>query len=148
MVNYKHSNLFANNYNMKILYLAFIAIPLTACHTYKGNSSHNNPLIGTWEQPNVTLSFSGNGKYYYEYVDAEYKSEQSGQYRYFSDQDSIVLYNYYPDAYTKESKNEYWIISKLTSDSLAVTPKKVRVVLYRDTLNTEKEPIEIFIRRK
>ncbi len=81
------------------------------------------------------------------YVDADYTNEQSGKYRYFPDHDSIVLYNYYPDAYTKESKNEYWTISQLSSDSFVVIPKNVTVTLYGDTLNTEKEPIEIFLRR-
>lgn len=88
---------------------------LTACHSYKVDNSRHNSLIGTWEQPNVTLIFKDNGKYHYEYVDADYTNEQSGKYRYFSDRDSIVLYNYYPDAYTKESKNEYWTISQLLS---------------------------------
>lgn len=121
---------------------------LTACHSYKGENSTSSSLMGTWEQPNVTLTFYSNSKYRYEYVDAEYKSEQSGKYRYFSDRDSIVLYNYYPDAYTKESKNEYWTINQLSSDSLVVIPKKVAVALHGDTLNTEKEQIEIFLRRK
>ncbi len=132
---------------MKILYLALISMALTACHSYKVDNSRHNSLIGTWEQPNVTLIFKDNGKYHYEYVDADYTNEQSGKYRYFSDRDSIVLYNYYPDAYTKESKNEYWTISQLSSDSLVVIPKNVTVTLYGDTLNTEKEPIEIFLRR-
>lgn len=118
------------------------------CHSYKGESSTYSPLMGTWEQPNVTLTFKNSGNYHYEYVDAGYKYEQSGKYRYFSDRDSIVLYNYYPDAYTKESKNEYWSIRKLTSDSLTVVPPKVTIVLNRDTLYNEKETIEIFLRRK
>ena len=133
---------------MKILYLALISMALTACHSYKGESSTYSPLMGTWEQPNVTLTFKNSGNYHYEYVDAGYKYEQSGKYRYFSDRDSIVLYNYYPDAYTKESKNEYWSIRKLTSDSLTVVPPKVTIVLNRDTLYNEKETIEIFLRRK
>lgn len=133
---------------MKITYIILMAIVLTACHTYKVDSSRHNSLIGTWEQPNVTLTFKDNSKYHYEYVDAGYEYEQSGKYRYFSDRDSIVLYNYYPDAYTKESKNECWSIHKLTPDSLVVAPKKVTVVLNGDTLNTEKEPIETYIRRK
>ena len=132
---------------MKILYLALMSMALTACHSYKGENSTYSPLMGTWEQPNVTLTFKNSGNYHYEYVDGEYKSEQSGKYRYFSDRDSIVLYNYYPDAYTKESKNEYWTISQPSSDSFVVIPKNVTVTLYGDTLNTEKEPIEIFLRR-
>lgn len=133
---------------MRILYTALMAIVLTACHSYKVDSSRPNSLIGIWKQPNVNLIFKNNSKYHYEYVDAGYKYEQSVKYRYFSDRDSLVLYNYYPDAYTKESKNEYWSLRKLTPDSLVVAPKKVTVVLNGDTLNTEKEPIEIFARRK
>lgn len=148
IVNLKHSNLFANNYNMKILYLALVVTSLTACHAYMGNSSYYNPIIGTWEQPNVTLSFKGNGKYNYEYFDAGYKYEQSGKYRYFSDCDSIVLYNYYPDAYTKGSKNEYWSIRKITSDSLVVVPPRITVLHNKDTQDSEIEPVEIYTRRK
>ena len=96
-----------------------MAIVLTACHSYKVDSSRPNSLIGAWKQPNVNLIFKNNSNYHYEYVDAGYKYEQSGKYRYFSDRDSLV-----------------------------VAPKKVTVVLNGDTLNTEKEPIEIFARRK
>lgn len=39
---------------------------LTACHSYKVDSSRHISLIGTWEQPNVTLIFKDNGKYHYE----------------------------------------------------------------------------------
>ena len=125
-----------------------MSIALTACHSYKGENPIYSPLVGTWGQPNVTLTFKNSGKYHYEYVDAGYKYEQSGKYRYFSDRDSIVLYNYYPDAYTKESKNEYWSIRKLTSDSLVVVPQKAAVLHNKDTQDLEIEPIEIYTRRK
>ena len=128
--------------------MALMTIALSACHIYKGNSPQQNLLIGIWEQSNVTLTFKDNGNYHYEYVDADYKYEQSGKYRYFSYCDSIVLYNYYPDAYTKESKNENWSICKLTSDSFVVVPQKAAVLHNNDTQDLEIEPIEIYTRRK
>lgn len=133
---------------MRILYMALMAISLSACHIYKNNSLQQNLLIGTWEQSNVTLTFKDNGNYHYEYVDEDYKYELLGKYRYFSYCDSIVLYNYYPDAYTKESKNEYWYICKLTSDSLVVVPQKAAVLHNNDTQDLEIEPIEIYKRIK
>lgn len=146
-VTLKHSNSFAKTNNMRILYTVLMAMAMSACHSYKVDSSRYNSLIGTWEQPNVTLTFKDNSKYHYEYVDAGYKYEQSGKYRYFSDRDSLVLYNYYPDAYTKESKNEYWSLRKLTPDSLIVYVHKNIVVLECDTLNTSGNEIEIYTRK-
>lgn len=134
---------------MKKLYIPLLALTICGCHTYKWSASEScNLLIGTWEQQGITLEFKDNGRYYYLYADGEYSNEQSGKYEYFSDRNYVVLYNYFPDAYTKESKHEYWDISKLNSDSLEVKPQQTKVILSGDTLYTDKEPIEVFIRKK
>lgn len=107
---------------------------------------NNSLLIGTWEQPNVTLDLKANGHYSYHYREDGYCNKQSG--RYFSDKDSVVLYGFYPQAYTHESKNERWAIRKLTPDSLTVYVHKSTVVLNGDTLNTVGNEAEIFTRKK
>lgn len=107
---------------------------LSACSTHRNTTVNNSLLIGTWEQPNVTLDFKANGHYHYLYKEADYSNKQSG--KYFADKDSVVLYDFYPQAYTPESKNERWTIRKLTSDSLVVYVHKPTVVLDGDTLNT------------
>ena len=109
---------------------------------------NNSILIGTWEQPNVTLDLKTNGHYNYHYKEDGYSNRQSGKYSYFADKDSVVLYGFYPQAYTAESKNERWTIRKLTSDSLTVYVHKSTVVLNGDTLNTAGNEIEIFTRKK
>ncbi len=68
--------------------------------------------------------------------------------RYYADKDSVVLYGFYPDAYTPESQNEGWSIRKLTPDTLTVYVHKPIVVLDNDTLNTAGNEIEIFSRHK
>lgn len=69
------------------------------------------------------------------------------KYRYFADKDSVVLYGFYPQAYTPESKNERWTIRKLTSDSLVVYVHNPIVVLDGDTLNTVGDNFETFIHK-
>lgn len=121
---------------------------LSACSTHRNVTVNNSLLVGTWQQPNVTLDFKANGRYTYLYKDDGYSNKQSGKYSYFADNDSVVLYGFYPQAYTPESKNESWTISKLTSDSLTVYVHKNVVDLNGDTLNTVGNEIEIYTRKK
>ena len=120
---------------------------LSACSTHRNMSVNNFLLIGTWEQPNVTLDLKANGHYHYLYKEDGYSNKQSGKYSYFADKDSVVLYGFYPQAYTPESKNERWTIRKLTNVSLTVYVHKSTVVLNGDTLNTAGNEIEIFTRK-
>lgn len=131
-----------------IYILSGLAMLLTACSTHRNTTVSNSLLIGTWEQPNVTLDLKANGHYDYLYKEDGYNNKQSGKYRYFADKDSIVLYGFYPQAYTSESKNVRWTIRKLTSDSLTVFVHKNVVVLNGDTLNTAGNETEIFTRKK
>ena len=130
-----------------IYILSGLAMLLSACSTHRNMSVNNFLLIGTWEQPNVTLDLKANGHYHYLYKEDGYSNKQSGKYSYFADKDSVVLYGFYPQAYTPESKNERWTIRKLTSDSLTVYVHKSTVVLNGDTLNTAGNEIEIFTRK-
>ncbi|WP_300505739.1 hypothetical protein [uncultured Duncaniella sp.] len=134
---------------MKRLYIPLMALTLCSCHTHKWSASQSgNILIGIWEQQGITLEFKANGRYCYLYTDGDYSKEQSDKFEYLSNMDSVVLYNYYPDAYTEESKHEYWSISKLNSDSLVVKPRQTQVIWDGDTLYADKEPIEVFVRKK
>lgn len=119
---------------------------LSSCSTQRINKAQSNLLIGEWQQPNVSLKIEANGKYQYKYSADSYINKQSG--RYYADKDSVVLYGFYPDAYTPESKNEHWTIRKLTSDSLVVYVHNYTVVLDGDTLNTSGNEIETFVRIK
>ncbi len=130
-----------------IYILSGLAILMASCSTHRNVSVNNSFLIGTWEQSNVTLDIKANGHYNYLYKEDGYSNKQSGKYRYFADKDSVVLYNFYPDAYTAESKNECWTIRKLTSDSLTVYVYKNMVILNGDTLNTAGNEIEIYRRK-
>ncbi len=109
------------------------------------DSTVTSLLIGTWEQPNITLDLKSNGHYKYLYKESDYINRQSG--RYYADKDSVVLYGFYPDAYTPESKNVSWSIRRLTSDSLVVYVHKPTVVLDGDTLNTIGDTVETLIRK-
>ncbi len=129
-----------------IYILSALAILMASCSTHRNITVNNSSLIGTWEQPNVTLDLKANGHYDYLYKEDCYSNKQSGIY--FADKDSVVLYSFYPQAYTPESKNERWTISKLTSDSLIVYVHKSTVVLNGDTLNTAGNETEIFTRKK
>ena len=131
-----------------IYILSGLAMLLSACSTHRNMSVNNFLLIGTWEQPNVTLDLKANGHYHYLYKEDGYSNKQSGKYSYFADKDSVVLYGFYPQAYTPESKNERWTIRKLTNVSLTVYVHKSTVVLNGDTLNTAGNEIEIFTRKK
>lgn len=122
-----------------------LSILLSACSTQRINTAQSNLLIGEWQQPNVSLKIEANGKYHYKYSADGYINNQSG--RYYADKDSVVLYGFYPDAYTSESKNVRWSIRKLTPDSLMVYVHKTIVVLDRDTLNTIGNNIEKFTRK-
>lgn len=139
-----------NRYNMKRIAVALsvLSVLLSACSTHRNTTVNNSSLIGTWEQPNVTLDLKANGHYNYLYKEGGYSNKQSGRYSYFADKDSVVLYGFYPQAYTDESKNERWTIRKLTSNSLTVYVHKSTVVLNGDTLNTPGNEIEIFTRKK
>lgn len=143
------SNRMDNRYNMKRIAVALsvLTVLLSACSTHRNMTVNNSLLIGTWEQPNVTLDLKANGHYDYLYKDDGYSNKQSGKYGYFADKDSVVLYGFYPQAYTSESKNERWSIRKLTSDSLTVYVHKSTVVLNGDTLNTAGNETEIFTRK-
>lgn len=130
-----------------IYILSGLAMLLSACSTHRNMTVNNSLLIGTWEQPNVTLDLKANGQYRYLYKEDGYSNKQSGKYSYFADNDSVVLYGFYPQAYTSESKNERWTIRKLTTDSLTVYVHKSTVVLNGDTLNTAGNETEIFTRK-
>lgn len=130
-----------------IYILSGLAMLMASCSTHRNKTVNNSLLIGTWEQPNVTLDLKANGHYHYLYKKDGYSNKQSGKYRYFADKDSVVVYGFYPQAYTAESKNERWTIRKLTSDSLTVYVHKSTVVLNGDTLNTAGNEIEIFTRK-
>lgn len=142
------SNRMDNRYNMKRIAVALsvLTVLLSACTTNRNATVNNSLLIGTWKQPNVTLDLKANGHYHYLYKEEGYSNKQSG--KYFVDKDSVVLYGFYPQAYTPESKNERWTIRKLTSDSLTVFVHKNVVVLNGDTLNTAGNETEIFTRKK
>lgn len=144
------SNRMDNRYNMKRIAVALsvLMVLLSACSTHRNTTVNNSLLIGTWEQPNVSLDLKANGQYHYLYKEDGYTNKQSGKYRYFADKDSVALYGFYPQAYTPESKNERWTICKLTSDSLTVFVHKSTVVLNGDTLNTAGTEIEMFTRKK
>ena len=128
-----------------IYILSALAMLMASCSTHRNMTANNSLLIGTWEQPNVTLDLKANGHYDYLYKEDGYRNKQSG--RYFADKDSVVLYGFYPQAYTPESKNERWTIRKLTSDSLTVYVHKATVVLNGNTLNTAGNETEIFTRK-
>lgn len=136
-----------NRYNMKRIAVALsvLSVLLSACSTHRNTTVNNSSLIGTWEQPNVTLDLKANGHYNYLYKEGGYSNKQSG--KYFADKDSVVLYGFYPQAYTPESKNERWTIRKLTTDSLVVYVQNPIVVLDGDTLNTVRETFETFIHK-
>ncbi len=127
-----------------ICILSGLAMLLTACSTHRNMTANNSFLIGTWKQSNVMLDLKSNGQYHYLYKEDSYSNKQSGKYRYFADNDSVVLYDFYPQAYTPESKNLCWSIRKLTADSLVVYEHKLTVVLDGDTLNTSGNKTEIF----
>ena len=131
----------------KAIYLFALVAILTACTTHRGVTVQNSLLVGTWEQPNLTLNLKSNGRYRYHYKEDSYSYEQSGKYSYFADKDSVVLYDFYPQAYTSESKNESWSIRRQTTDSLVVYVHKPTVVLDGDTLNTAGNEIEIFTKK-
>lgn len=125
--------------------LSGLSILMSSCSTHRNLTVNNSLLIGTWEQPNIVLDLKANGQYHYHYKEDGYSNKQSG--KYFADKDSVVLYGFYPQAYTPESKNERWTIRKLTTDSLTVYVHKSTVVLNGDTLNTAGNEIEIFTRK-
>lgn len=129
----------------EIYILSVLAILMASCSTHRNMTVNNSLLIGTWQQPNVTLDLKANGHYNYLYKEDGYSHKQSG--KYFADKDSVVLYGFYPQAYTPESQNERWTIRKLTPDSLTVYVHKSTVVLNDDTLNTAGNETEIYTRK-
>lgn len=142
------SNRMDNRYNMKRIAVALsvLTVLLSACSTHRNLTVNNSLLIGTWEQTNVKLDLKANGHYHYLYKEDGYSNKQSG--KYFANKDSVVLYGFYPQAYTSESKDERWSIRKLTTDSLTVYVHKSTVVLNGDTLNTAGKETEIYTRKK
>lgn len=131
----------------KAIYLFALVTMLTACNTHRNATMQNSLLVGTWEQPNLTLNLKSNGRYHYHYKENGYSNKQSGKYSYLSDKDSVVLYGFYPQAYTTESKNLRWSIRRLTTDSLVVYVHKPTVILGVDTLNTVGNEIETYRRK-
>lgn len=127
--------------------ISVIAIILSACSTHRNMTVGNSLLVGTWQQPDVTLDLNSNGRYLYHYKEDGYSNKQSGKFRYFADNDSVVLYGFYPQAHTDESKNLHWSIRKLTADSLVVYVHMPTVVLDGDTLNTIGDTVETFTRK-
>ena len=130
-----------------IYILSGLAMLITACSTHRNATMKHSLLVGTWEQPNLTLDLKSNGHYTYLYKEDGYSNKQSGKYSYFADKDSVVLYNFYPQAYTNESKNLLWSIRRLTTDSLVVYVHKPTVILDGDTLNTAGNETEIYRRK-
>ena len=130
------------------IYLLVSVAILSSCNTHRNATVQNSLLVGTWEQPNLTLDLKSNGRYTYLYKEDGYSNKQSGKYSYFPDKDSVVFYSYYPQAYTAESKNLRWSIRRLTTDSLVVYVHKPTVVLDADTLNTIGDAVETFSRKK
>lgn len=126
--------------------LSGLAMLLSACSAQRNNAVQNSLLFGEWQQTNVSLKLESNGKYHYGYTDNGYMNKQSG--KYYADKDSVVLFGFYPDAHTSESKNERWTIRKLTPDTLEVYVHKNTVILDGDTLNTVGNTTETFIRHK
>ena len=129
------------------IYLLVLVAILSSCNIHRNATVQNSLLVGTWEQPNLTLDLKSNGHYTYLYKEDGYSNKQSGKYSYFADKDSVVLYNFYPQAYTSESKNMSWSIRKLTADSLVVYVHKPTVVLDGDILNTAGNEIETYRRK-
>ena len=127
--------------------ISAIAIILSACTTHRNTTVDNSLLVGTWQQPSLTLDLKSNGRYTYLYKEDGYSNKQSGKYSYFADKDLVVLYNFYPQAYTSESKNLRWSIRRLTADSLVVYVHKPTVILDGDTLNTIGDTVETFTRK-
>lgn len=119
---------------------------MASCSTHPNKTVNNSSLIETWVQPNVTLDLKTNGHYNYLYKEDGYSNKQSG--KYFADKDSVVLYGFYPQAYTPESKNERGTIRKLPTDSLTVYVHKSTAVLNGETLNTAGNETELFTRKK
>ena len=128
--------------------LSGLAMFITACSTHRNATMKHSLLVGTWEQPNLTLNLKSNGHYDYHYKEDSYSYEQSGKYSYFADKDSVVIYDFYPQAYTSESKNVSWSIRRLTTDSIEVYVHKPTVVLDGDTLDTIGDTVETFTRKK
>lgn len=122
-------------------------VSLASFRHYRDSTIRQWTLEGMWQRPNVTLDLKSNGRYYYHYKEDDYNNKQSGKYRYFADKDSVVLYNFYPQAYTAESKNLRWSIRRLTADSLVVYVHKPTVILDGDTLNTIGDTFETFTRK-
>lgn len=122
-------------------------IRIASLRHYRDSTIRQCFLEGTWQQPNLTLDLKSNGRYHFLYIEDGYSNKQSGKYSYFTDKDSIVLYGFYPQAYTAESKNLHWSICKLTADSLVVYVHKPMVVLNGDTLNTVGNTFETFTRK-
>ncbi len=138
-----------NRYNMKrvSVILVVLTVLLSACTAHRNATVKNSLLVGKWQQPNVTLDLNSNGRYTYLYKEDGYSNKQSGRYRYFADKDSVVLYDFYLQAYTTESKNVNWTLHNLTADSLVVYAHKPTVILDGDTLNTIGDTVEIFTRK-
>lgn len=88
---------------------------IASCSTHRNLTVNNSLLIGTWQQPNVTLDLKANGHYDYFYKEDGYSNKQSG--KYFADKNSVVLYGFYPQATSTESKDKRWSIHKLTTNS-------------------------------
>lgn len=127
--------------------LSGLVMLLTSCTTLRNEAVANSLLIGKWQQPNVTLDLNANGNYTYLYKEDGYGNKQSGKYSYFTAKDSVVLYGFYPHAYTAESKNLRWSVRQLTPDSLAVYVHKPTVILDGDTLNMIGGTIDTFTRK-
>ena len=129
------------------IYLLVLVAILSSCTTHRNATVGNYLLVGTWQQPSLTLDLKSNGRYTYLYKEDGYSNNQSCKYSYFADKDSVVLYNFYPQAYTAESKNLRWSLRRLTTDSLVVYVHKPTVILDGDTLNTVGDTVETFTRK-
>lgn len=75
------SNRMDNRYNMKRIAVALsvLTVLLSACSTHRNMTVNNSLLIGTWEQPNVTLDLKANGHYHYLYKEDGFSNKQSGK---------------------------------------------------------------------
>lgn len=59
--------------------LSVLTVLLSACSTHRNMTVNNSLLIGTWEQPNVTLDLKANGHYHYLYKEDGFSNKQSGK---------------------------------------------------------------------
>ena len=73
----------------KAIYLFALVAIMPSCNTHRNATVQNSLLVGTWEQPNLTLDLKSNGHYHY--PENGHSNKQSGKYSYFADKDSEMF---------------------------------------------------------